>query len=112
ESGFKANVTARSRRRNSKRAQYFWSPGTNGLPRGVYRREGVTYQAPYQYRNLPAGRQIMPRGVAPVLLVFKSATYGKRFDFPRLAGEESRRRFLDAWPRALERALRTARKRR
>lgn len=112
ESGFQANVTARSQRRRRRRPQdhYFWSRG-GALKRGVWKRQGVTYKARYKRGSHAAGRMILPRGVIPVLLVAKSPVYPKRFDFPELAGNEARRRFLAAWPAALRRAVRTARRR-
>lgn len=108
EAGFQANVTARSRLRNRNTGQYFWSRG-DVLPRGVWKRKGVVHKAAHPYRQFRAGRTTLPRGVVPVLLVVKAPTYPKRFDFPRLAATEARRRFLAAWPAALARAVRTAR---
>lgn len=107
EAGFQANQTARSRRRNQSREQYFWSRG-DVLPRGVWKRHGVSYKAPYARKEHRAGRLILPRNVMPVLLVVKAPNYPKRFDFPRLVATEARRRFLAAWPAALARAVRTA----
>lgn len=96
EQGFQANVTGRSRARGKKRgrAQYFVSRGTNRrLPRGVYERYGRKKSK-----------------VRPVLLFVDLPSYSVQFDFRAIAQREARRRYVAAWPEALRRALRTARR--
>lgn len=109
EAGYNANITKRSKARNPRRAQYFWSRG-DVLPRGVYERVGRTKVAKRKYGNLPAGRRTAARDVLPVLLVVPSPNYRKRFDFLGLAAKEARRRFVLAFPAAMRRAVATARR--
>jgi hypothetical protein len=95
EEGFSANQTDASKRRSAKknRRKYFLvSRAGEGLPRGVYERYGPGL-----------------RNIKPVLLFVPLPTYQKRFDFPQLARDELRRRFVLAWPNALRRALASAR---
>jgi hypothetical protein len=111
EEGFQANITATSRARGKKRrrAEYFVSRGGK-LPRGIYQRFGRRSKARHKYNTLPAGRPVTGRQIRPVLLFVKLPVYSKQFDFYGIAEKEGRRRFLQAWPAALRRALATARR--
>lgn len=96
EVGFKANITARSRRRNrnKRRPKYFIpSEGTrNRLPRGIYERYGR------------GGKQIRP-----VLLFVPLARYDRIFPFEDIVRQDVRRRYRGEFFKALRRAIRTAR---
>lgn len=105
EEGFRANRRKRKSYAGQKIQGYFLSRGErraygpgSGLapvfPRGIWQR--------YAYG----------RAVRPVMLFVKLPRYQKEFDFVALASKEVRRRFLDAWPQAFRRAMRTARRRR
>lgn len=111
EEGFSANLTPASRARGVKkgRAEYVVMRGRR-FPRGVYQRYGPRRTAKHKYGALPAGRKTLPRGIKPQLLFVELPTYSKQLDFYRIAAEESRRRFVRAWPAALRRALATARR--
>lgn len=95
EVGFQANLTGRSRAagRRRGRSEYFVARGSDHLRRGVWERYGP-------------GR----RRIRPVLLFIDLPVYPRRFDFTRIAGDEARRRYVAAFPAALRRALRTARR--
>lgn len=83
--GYTANMTARSRKRNTRRARgrYFVLRGASALD-GVYKRTGA--------------REIMP-----VLIFVRSPRYGRRLPFYRTARDTAERvfpgAFRDAWRR-------------
>lgn len=109
EQGFQANITKRSARRREQ--QYFFARGSDHLERGIYQRAGSRRRALHKYGEFPAGRFTVPRFIKPVLLIVDLPSYSKSFDFVKLAANEARRRFVDAWPDSLRRALATERRR-
>jgi hypothetical protein len=95
EIGFTANVTNKKRKRAPGRDRYYWvgKPGRN-TPLGVWL---------IDEKHSRRGR------LRPVLVFVKSANYEKRYDFDYAASKALLKHFDNEFPKALSRALDTAR---
>ena len=85
-SGFMANRTKRSQRRNRNAPDYFVGrPGNGTGPRGIWQRVGS--------------------GARPILIFVKRPTYRRRFDFYGVANRVAQAEFEPLFRRALAREM-------
>lgn len=113
-SGFDNAPTSsrRSKRNVAKAGRIFWSYGAGGTKKPlVNKATGIQYGYTGGSGNhLPKGAWVSDgRNVHPLLIVVKSASYRRRFDFQQIGQDAVNRHFNEEFDRAYQQAMATAR---